>query len=192
MCEERIILLLESLAGVPTSLVFSGGPKHSAPGFRWAPRSFLQRTTGERSTTIQSGKLATVLPSRGGLLCNMDAIVLSPAFSNNVVANESELLVIKQGVLSSGPILVADPPNEAYHRKRIVIDPPSVRGSELGCLLVLLFSDLISSSVDTVVMLGIVRTADGNSSLGAELQKGILEPGATYVTLGYRWRRKRG
>ena len=41
--EQRMLVFLKSLRGVPPSILFMGEPRSRVPGFRWSPTSFLYR-----------------------------------------------------------------------------------------------------------------------------------------------------
>lgn len=176
--EKRMILLLMTLGTLPASLAFSPGPKLSTPGFRWAPRSFLQTKAGESSVVNIEFGLGTVVPNKG-LVASMDAIVISQARSANKLANASEFLLFEQGVVSKGPIIVANPPAEDYHHSDLHIPQRAVDNP--GGVLVLLFAENITPRVATVGILGLVTNSYGIEVLEKMATPSDLVPGANFM-----------
>ncbi|KAK1962844.1 hypothetical protein LY78DRAFT_660871, partial [Colletotrichum sublineola] len=183
-CEKRMIRLLSDLTYIPCSLIFSPGPKLSTPGFRWAPRTLLQRQSGDLSAVVHPSTrwYAQMNPS-GGLSCVCDALILRPDHSNEDIANADQFLLFEAGVFSKGPVWIANPPNEEYHRRRISI--PSADPSESSPLLVILIYRNFDERVATTVMMGLVRNEAAISSLMSEWDKSnILGPEVRQVRFG--------
>lgn len=167
--ELRMIHLLVALSDVPTSLVFSGGPKLSTPGWRWAPTSFLQSTNGELSTVVKPGPRACA--TSDGLRCTMDAMLLALD-----IGNAAQFSVIELGVSSAGPITVANPRGEAHHWTRLPpADPLQPRQ------LVLLLNEPMTAGIATTAMLGLVTSSP--LDLSKEMTQGTVKSGAK-VTMG--------
>lgn len=64
LCDQRMIKLLSSLSILPSALVFSRGPKLTIPGFRWAPKTFLQSESGKISANV-GGWHTKFIPLKG-------------------------------------------------------------------------------------------------------------------------------
>lgn len=168
LCDQRMMKLLSNLSILPSSLVFSRGPKLTVPGFRWAPKTFLQSESGNISTNV-GGWHAKFTPSKG-LVCKMIAMIFRQSYSSDDIVNADEFLLFETGYLHDGPIFVAVPPREDHQGEELRTAFPDPDSPPL--LFVLLFHEDFSDTLESAAMMCMVRDKAAIEVLESELDKG--------------------
>lgn len=169
LCDQRMMKLLSSLSILPSSLVFSRGPKLTVPGFRWAPKTLLQSESGKISAGV-GGWHTKFIPSKG-LVCKMDAMIFSQSYSDEEIVNADQFLLSETGYLHPGPILVSAPPRDEYHGEESCTSFPDHNSP--APLFVLLFDNNFSYGVKSLAMMCLVREKAAIEVLESEMDKGF-------------------
>ncbi|KAL4778184.1 hypothetical protein BJX76DRAFT_362966 [Aspergillus varians] len=81
-CDERMEKLLQIIGSLNARILFSNLPRMKTEGFRWAPRSYIDRpnleVAGHKSDRTHKLDDAVVKPDRGGVSVKCAGMILSP------------------------------------------------------------------------------------------------------------------